>query len=81
MKKRAVQFLLMIFAIAAMPILVCVALAHGPSAADNPGETLKALLEGNDRFASGKSEHPNADAARLAKLANGQRPFARFVML
>ncbi|MET8954517.1 carbonic anhydrase [Streptomyces sp. NPDC004393] len=34
------------------------------------------LLEGNQRFVSGTSEHPNQDAARRTETAPGQRPFA-----
>lgn len=39
-------------------------------------EALKRLKEGNDRFAAGKSVHPNADAQRRELVAaQGQRPF------
>ncbi|MFD5121256.1 carbonic anhydrase [Streptomyces sp. NPDC058385] len=34
------------------------------------------LMEGNGRFVSGISEHPNQDAARRAEIAPGQKPFA-----
>jgi len=37
-----------------------------PSKKPSPDEVLAMLKEGNDRFASGKSQHPHADAARLA---------------
>ncbi len=36
----------------------------------------KRLLEGNARFASGKSIHPAQDRARLAEIAKAQHPFA-----
>ncbi|MDM8550240.1 carbonic anhydrase [Desulfobacterales bacterium HSG2] len=37
-----------------------------PSKKPSPDEVLAMLREGNDRFASGKAQHPHADAARLA---------------
>ncbi|EMY36181.1 carbonic anhydrase [Arthrobacter crystallopoietes BAB-32] len=41
-----------------------------------PAEAWKKLLEGNDRFVSGTSVHPNQDAARRSSLVNEQHPFA-----
>ncbi|MEU7823208.1 carbonic anhydrase [Catellatospora sp. NPDC049133] len=41
-----------------------------------PREAFELLLAGNERFVSGKPEHPNQDAARRAETAPGQRPFA-----
>jgi len=37
---------------------------------------LKLLLEGNQRFAAGKLEHPNQTPERRAEVAKGQHPFA-----
>ncbi|SMP78483.1 carbonic anhydrase [Neorhodopirellula lusitana] len=34
------------------------------------------LKQGNERFLSGKAEHPHVDPAWRSKLASGQRPFA-----
>ncbi|MBP7934257.1 MAG: tetratricopeptide repeat protein [Phycisphaerae bacterium] len=43
-------------------------------------EILKRLAEGNARFATGKSQHPNADAIRRAVTASqGQKPIATVV--
>ncbi|WP_336711031.1 carbonic anhydrase [Arthrobacter sp. USHLN218] len=41
-----------------------------------PSEAWKKLLEGNARFVSGESVHPNQDAARRSSLVNEQNPFA-----
>lgn len=40
---------------------------------------MQRLLEGNARFVSGKSQHPNQDAARRGETAKGQKPFAVIV--
>jgi carbonic anhydrase len=40
------------------------------------GDSLKLLLEGNQRFVDGKLEHPNQTAARRTEVAKGQHPFA-----
>lgn len=41
-----------------------------------PRQALDRMLEGNKRFVSGQSEHPNQDAQRRRELAGGQNPFA-----
>lgn len=41
-----------------------------------PRQALDRMLEGNKRFTSGASEHPNQDAQRRSDLAGGQNPFA-----
>lgn len=41
-----------------------------------PAHSLQVLIEGNGRFAAGKSVHPNQDPWRRAELAGGQKPFA-----
>ncbi len=41
-----------------------------------PDEALRFLLDGNERFVTGRVAHPNQDAERRAEAANGQRPFA-----
>jgi carbonic anhydrase len=51
--------------------------AHAPGAGLSPDLALARLIEGNARFAAGRAEHPNCDAARRADCAaNGQQPFA-----
>jgi carbonic anhydrase len=40
------------------------------------GDSLKLLLEGNQRFVDGKLEHPNQTGARRTEVAKGQHPFA-----
>ena len=39
-------------------------------------DALKLLLEGNQRFISGRLEHPNQTPARRTEIAKGQHPFA-----
>jgi carbonic anhydrase len=39
-------------------------------------QALQRLLDGNDRFVSGKSMHPNQTTDRRAAVAGGQSPFA-----
>jgi carbonic anhydrase len=41
-----------------------------------PDEALRFLLDGNERFVTGRAAHPNQDAERRAEAANQQRPFA-----
>ena len=41
-----------------------------------PAEAWQRLREGNDRFISGSSQHPNQDAPRRSSLVNQQNPFA-----
>ena len=41
-----------------------------------PDEALRFLLDGNERFVTGRAAHPNQDAERRAEAANEQRPFA-----
>jgi len=51
-------------------------MAAGPSASVSPSDALRQLLEGNQRFASGRMTHPNQDASRRREVASGQHPFA-----
>ncbi len=39
-------------------------------------EALELLRQGNERFASGTTKHPNQDSPRRAELMKGQNPFA-----
>jgi carbonic anhydrase len=41
-----------------------------------PDEALRFLLDGNERFVTGRAAHPNQDAERRAEAAENQRPFA-----
>lgn len=41
-----------------------------------PALAWRRLREGNERFVSGESHHPNQDAARRSSLLEGQNPFA-----
>lgn len=41
-----------------------------------PAQALQRLMDGNARFMRGESTRPNATAARLQELAQGQAPFA-----
>ncbi|OYT71463.1 MAG: carbonate dehydratase [Chloracidobacterium sp. CP2_5A] len=42
----------------------------------DPEMALKVLMEGNRRFAAGKTIHPRQDIARIRETAKGQKPFA-----
>ncbi|AFZ59880.1 carbonic anhydrase [Anabaena cylindrica FACHB-243] len=42
----------------------------------NPDEAIKALLDGNDRFANRKRRYKNQGYTRLQEVAKGQKPFA-----
>jgi carbonic anhydrase len=41
-----------------------------------PDESLKRLIEGNQRFATDKALRPNATPSRRAEITKGQQPFA-----
>src|ERR671932_1981786 len=41
-----------------------------------PGEALRFLLDGNERFVTGRVDHPNQNAERRAEAASQQHPFA-----
>lgn len=50
---------------------------HAPApTGPTPDAAWLMLREGNARFASGRMENPNTDAARRQAVANGQNPFA-----
>ncbi len=52
------------------------ALLHRETSPRSPANALKALQEGNTRWAEGKSIHPHSDFARRKLVANeGQKPF------
>jgi carbonic anhydrase len=59
-------------------LLLCAALAL--AAAEGPGvspdQALEHLKQGNARFVSGKSNHPNQTFKRLKETSSGQKPFA-----
>ncbi|MBF0119710.1 MAG: carbonic anhydrase [Desulfobacterales bacterium] len=44
-----------------------------------PEKALMILKEGNNRFANGRSNHPNQNAERRKKLKTGQYPFAAII--
>ena len=46
------------------------------SAAVTPADALQNLQQGNARFTSGQSTHPNLTADRRTEVAKGQTPFA-----
>lgn len=50
---------------------------NSPNAAGlTPDQSLKRLIEGNQRFASGKATQPRQDLNRVKETAKGQKPFA-----
>ena len=57
--------------------LVTEGATYGEARPHSPASALKQLLEGNARWADGKSIHPGSDVARREWVANeGQKPFA-----
>lgn len=68
--KKPSAYLITIFLIT---VSFCV---HSQVSADS---ALKSLKEGNLRFVSQKSNHPNQDIARLKQVETGQKPFAIIV--
>jgi carbonic anhydrase len=53
--------------------------AEATSSGTTPDEALNKLMEGNQRFASGKTTAPNRSMARLREVAKGQKPYAAFL--
>jgi carbonic anhydrase len=69
-----------------LPLIAAAFLANALQAAEPlaavavpPKDALARLLDGNQRFALGKPEHPNQTAARRAENATSQSPFAIIV--
>lgn len=57
----------------------CLPAAVGPGVRPpvrTPGDALRMLMEGNERFATGQSDERNRSVARLRELSAGQTPFA-----
>jgi carbonic anhydrase len=76
-RRKFLSGTLIVLAIAALSIAttrVVIAADHGASMP--PAESLKLLLDGNQRFVAGKLEHPNQTPERRAEVAKGQHPFA-----
>ena len=48
-------------------------------APETPEEAMKLLIDGNRRFAEGKTISSNRDMSRVREVANGQKPFAAFL--
>jgi carbonic anhydrase len=72
MVKRFVLLALVILSI----ITTRAVIAAVAPATMSAGDSLKLLLEGNQRFVDGKLEHPNQTLARRIEVAKGQHPFA-----
>jgi carbonic anhydrase len=67
----------MLLAIAVLSITATPAAIAAVSGATMSAEqSLKLLVEGNQRFVAGKLEHPNQTPERRAEVAKGQHPFA-----
>lgn len=52
------------------------AASHHTAAAPTPDQALERLMDGNERFASGRAKRPNQSADRREAVADGQAPFA-----
>lgn len=50
--------------------------AAGVTSTASPGNALKLLMEGNQRFTQGKMDHPRQDEAQRMSTVKGQHPFA-----
>lgn len=55
------------------------AFAAEPAASVSADDALKLLKEGNERYVSGKFEHPNQTAERRQAVAKGQTPFVTVI--
>jgi carbonic anhydrase len=55
---------------------LCLAHAASESPLISADEALQKLIQGNQRYVSGKLEHPHQDAPRRAEMLKGQNPFA-----
>ncbi|MGO9606765.1 MAG: carbonic anhydrase [Candidatus Binataceae bacterium] len=75
-RNRLATAMAIVAIVALAPIALHSARADAPASTVAPADALKQLLEGNQRFVDGKSEHPNQDAARRDQLVGGQHPFA-----
>jgi carbonic anhydrase len=68
---------LLLLVIAALSVMTARAVtAAGNEPTMPPAESLKILLDGNQRFVAGKLEHPNQTPERRTEVAKGQHPFA-----
>jgi carbonic anhydrase len=72
MVKRFVLLALVVLSIITTRAVIAAVAPPTMSARDS----LKLLLEGNQRFVDGKLEHPNQTVARRTEVAKGQHPFA-----
>lgn len=68
-----------IAALAMITFFFAAAAASGPSAGIGPEAAVARLVEGNNRFALGKTEGPNRGKERVREVATGQHPFAAVV--
>ena len=59
-----------------MLVVMMLAMAGSGAAQSGAPDPLKRLMDGNARYVSGKSAHPDQDRARRAEVAKGQKPFA-----
>lgn len=53
--------------------------SEAPNDISTPQSALRALMEGNRRFANGKPTASNRDIGRVRQVANEQKPFAAFL--
>jgi carbonic anhydrase len=53
--------------------------SHAPEVPETPEQALQLLIEGNLRFASGKSTASNRDIDRVREVSRQQKPFAAFL--
>lgn len=65
--------------IATLAVTAVIALTATSHAEPATPTAMQRLMEGNARFVSGKSQHPNQTAARRDETAKGQKPFAIIV--
>jgi carbonic anhydrase len=75
-KSKVLTRRLVLLAIVALSIVSTRAVIAAVKPTMSAEDGLKLLLEGNQRFVSGKLEHPNQSVARRAETAKGQHPFA-----
>lgn len=66
----------MVAVVAVLFFAACNAPHQEPAIVYTPETALKALIDGNQRFVNGKSNHPHQTLKRIHETENGQHPFA-----
>lgn len=71
--------ILIITSLSIASMISCSNAASTAKAPETPKDAITALMEGNSRFVSGNTIHPNSDIDRVKETAPHQEPFAAIV--